>query len=58
LLRVQNFRAILNALGGVLRGEIHYRVRGTVNINAFGMEISKPYEYRGTVPFDISELIF
>lgn len=58
LLRVQNFRAILNALGGVLRGEIPYRVRGTVNINAFGMEISKPYEYRGTVPFDISELIF
>jgi hypothetical protein len=58
IMRINNFKSIINALGGVVRGEIAYRISGTVVIDAFGMEITKPYEYRGAIPFDVSELIF
>lgn len=58
IMRINNFKSIINALGGVVRGEIGYRITGTVVIDAFSMEISKPYEYRGAIPFDVSELIF
>jgi LEA14-like dessication related protein len=58
LLQVNNFKSILQALGGVVKGEIGYEIRGKVNIDALGMEIGKPYEYKGSIPFDISELLF
>lgn len=58
VLKVSNFKSILGALKGVVKGEIGYQVKGTVVIDAFGMEIKKPYEYRGSIPFNLSELIF
>lgn len=58
VMRVSNFRSIINALGGVIKGEIEYKIKGNVVIEAFGMEIRSPYEYMGKIPFDVSELIF
>ena len=57
-LKVSNFKSILGALKGVTKGEIEYKVKGNVIIDAFGMEITKPYEFKGAVPFNLAELIF
>lgn len=54
---ISNLKAIWTALKGALKGEIPYTVKGTVIIDAFGMEIRKPYQYSGTVPISLTEKI-
>lgn len=56
--KISNWRALGAALKGVFQGEIPYRVQGTVMIEAFGLEINKPYNYKGVVPINLSEMVF
>ena len=53
--QVDNFKALWSAIKGAVKGEIPYKVKGSVIIDAFGMEIRKPYEYSGRVPVSISD---
>ena len=47
------------ALGYDLANVILVRTsEGNVIIDAFGMEITKPYEFKGAVPFNLADLIF
>ena len=55
--KVSNFKALWSAIKGIVKGEIPYAVKGTVIIDAFGLEIRKPYEYSGSVPVSISDYI-
>ncbi len=55
--KVSNFKALWSAIKGVIKGEIPYTVKGTVIIDAFGMEIRKPYEYSGSVSVSLSEFL-
>lgn len=55
--KVSNFKALWSAIKGVIKGEIPYTVKGTVIIDAFGMEIRKPYEYSGSVPVSLSDYL-
>ncbi|HPN40881.1 MAG TPA: hypothetical protein PKX36_05060 [Candidatus Cloacimonadota bacterium] len=57
IFKISNFKALWSAVKGVVKGEIPYSVKGTVIIDAFGMEIRKPYQYSGTVPVNLSEFI-
>ena len=57
IFKISNFKALWSAVKGVVKGEIPYTVKGTVIIDAFGMEIRKPYQYSGTVPVNLSEFI-
>lgn len=56
--KINNWRALGAALKGVFQGEIPYRVQGTVMIEAFGLEINKPYNYQGAVPINLSDMVF
>ncbi len=55
--KVSNFKALWSAIKGVIKGEIPYTVKGTVIVDAFGMEIRKPYEYSGSVSVSLSEFL-
>lgn len=55
--KVSNWKSIVGAVKGAVKGEIRYRVQGTVIIDAFGMEIRKPYSYMGSVPVSVSDYL-
>lgn len=55
--QISNFKALWAAIKGAVKGEIPYKVKGTVIIDAFGMEIRKPYEYSGSVPVSLSDFL-
>lgn len=57
-LEINNFKSLVEAFKGAVQGEIDYKVKGNVLIDAFGMEIKKPYEFKGSIPFNLQELIF
>lgn len=57
-LEINNFKSLVEAVKGAVKGEIDYKVKGTVIIDAFGMEIKNPYEFKGSIPFNLQELIF
>lgn len=57
IFKISNFKALWSAIKGAVKGEIPYTVKGTVIIDAFGMEIRKPYQYSGVVPVSLSEFI-
>jgi len=56
--KISNWRALSAAFKGVFQGEIPYGVKGTLVIEAFGLQINKPYEYKGSIPINLSDLIF
>ncbi len=56
--RINNWKAIVNAVKGVLNGEINYKVEGDVKLDAYGIEIERPYSYQDMISINISELIF
>jgi LEA14-like dessication related protein len=56
--KINNWRALSAAFKGVFKGEIPYSVKGTLVIEAFGLQISKPYEYKGKIPINLTDLIF
>lgn len=55
--KLSNLKSILGAVSGALKGEISYTVKGKVLIDALGMEVSRPYEYKGTLPINIWDLL-
>ncbi len=55
--QISNFKALWSAIKGAVKGEIPYKVKGTVIIDAFGMEIRKPYQYTGSVPVSLSDFL-
>lgn len=55
--KVSNFKSVIGAVKGAFKGEISYEVKGNVVIEAFGLEIKKPYSYKGLVPVSISDVI-
>ncbi len=57
IFKISNFKSLWSAIKGAVKGEIPYTVKGTVIIDAFGMEIRKPYQYSGIVPVNLSEFI-
>ncbi len=57
IFKLSNLKSILGAVSGALKGEISYTVKGKVMIDALGMEISRPYEYKGTLPLSIWDIL-
>ena len=55
--KVSNFKSIVGAVKGALSGEISYAVQGDVQIEAFGMDFSQPYGYKGEIPVSLSDII-
>lgn len=56
--KVNNWKTVVNAVKGVLNGEIAYQVRGEAQIEAYGMKLSSPYNYQDQININLSELIF
>lgn len=56
--KINNWKAIVNAVKGVLNGEIRYEVTGRVQIDAYGIQIERPYSYSDMIAINISELVF
>ena len=57
IFNLSNLKSILGAVSGVFKGEISYSVKGNVLIDAMGMEVNRPYEYKGSLPVSIWELL-
>lgn len=57
IFKLSNLKSILGAVSGVFKGEIAYTVKGKVMIDAMGMQIDRPYEYKGSLPISIWELL-
>lgn len=57
IFKLSNLKSILGALKGVFKGEVAYTVKGKVMIDAMGMEINRPYEYKGSLPLNIWGLL-
>ncbi|MDY0151652.1 MAG: hypothetical protein RBS43_05215 [Candidatus Cloacimonas sp.] len=55
--KLSNLKSILGAVTGVFKGEIAYTVKGKVMIDAMGMQIDRPYEYKGSLPLSLWELL-
>ncbi|PKN73011.1 MAG: hypothetical protein CVU50_04445 [Candidatus Cloacimonetes bacterium HGW-Cloacimonetes-3] len=55
--KLSNFKSAIGAVSGVFKGEVAYTVKGKVIIDALGMEVVRPYEYKGSIPLSLWELI-
>lgn len=55
--QLSNLKSVLGAVKGVFKGEIAYTVKGRVLIEAFGMDIVHPYEFSGSIPVSLWELL-
>ncbi|MBW6514838.1 MAG: hypothetical protein K0B87_08810 [Candidatus Syntrophosphaera sp.] len=56
--KINNWKAIVNAVKGAFKGEIEYEVNGKVKIDAYGLEIDQPFTYGDLIYINVSELIF
>jgi len=56
--KINNWKAIINAVKGAFKGEIEYQVDGNVQIDAYGLEIDQPFSYGDMIYINVSELIF
>jgi len=57
IINLSNLKSLFGAVKGAFKGEIAYQVKGNVLIDAFGMEISNPYEFSDTIPVNIWDLL-
>jgi len=57
IFKLSNLKSIFGAVKGVFKGEVAYTVKGKVLIDAMGMEVNRPYEYKGSIPMNIWELL-
>lgn len=57
IFKLSNLKSIFGAVKGVFSGEVAYTVKGKVMIDAMGMEIIRPYEYKGSIPLNLWELL-
>lgn len=58
LFKISNWKAVVNAVKGVLNGEISYEVNGRVQIDAYGLDFERAYRYGDKISINISELLF
>lgn len=54
---LSNLKSLVGAAKGAFKGEIAYTVKGTVIIDALGMQLSNPYEFNGKIPLSIWDLL-
>jgi len=54
---LSNLKSIVGAAKGAFKGEIAYTVKGTVILDAMGMELKNPYEFSGQIPVSIWDLL-
>jgi LEA14-like dessication related protein len=54
---LSSLKSAFGALKGVFKGEVKYNVRGKIIIEAMGMEIKAPYEYAGSIPLIVWDLL-
>jgi len=57
IFKLSNLKSVLGAVSGALKGEIRYTVKGKVLIDALGMEVKRPYEYKGSLPVNLWDLL-
>lgn len=57
ILNLSNLKSLFGAVKGAFKGEIAYQVKGKILIDAFGMEISNPYEFSDSIPVNIWDLL-
>ncbi len=55
--KLSNFKSVFGAVSGVFKGEVAYTVKGKVMVNALGMDIVRPYDYKGSIPLSLWELL-
>jgi LEA14-like dessication related protein len=55
--QLANLRSVWEAVKGAFKGDVNYTVKGTILIDAMGMELSAPYEYCGSVPISVWKLL-
>ncbi len=55
--KVSNWKSIVNAVKGAVKGEISYEVKGNVVIEGYGLKITKPYSYKGSIPVSLSDYL-
>jgi hypothetical protein len=44
-------------LKGIFTGEVNYEVKGKILIEAMGMDIEAPYEYLGSIPLSMWDIL-
>ncbi|MDD3524757.1 MAG: hypothetical protein PHQ41_08705 [Candidatus Cloacimonetes bacterium] len=54
---LSNLKSVFGAVKGAFKGEVKYQVKGKILIDAMGMELSAPYEYRGAIPISVWDLL-
>ncbi len=52
-----NLRSVSGALKGIFTGEVNYEVKGKILIEAMGMDIEAPYEYLGSIPLSMWDIL-
>lgn len=55
--KLSNVKSVLGAIAGMFKGEVAYTVKGKVMIDALGMEVNRPYNYNGSIPLSIWDLL-
>jgi len=55
--KLSNVKSVLGAIAGVFKGEVAYTVKGKVMLDALGMEVNRPYEYKGSIPLSIWDVL-
>ncbi|MCB5279097.1 MAG: hypothetical protein LHW59_06210 [Candidatus Cloacimonetes bacterium] len=54
---LSNLKSAFGAVKGVFKGEVKYTVKGTILIDAMGLDMSTPYEYEGSIPLSMWDLL-
>ncbi len=55
--QLSNLKSVVSATKGLFKGGIDYEVRGTIQVQAMGIDLEIPYAYFGVIPISIWELI-
>lgn len=54
---LSNLKSLFGATKGAFKGEIVYTVKGTIILDAIGMELKNPYEFSGKIPVSLWDLL-
>jgi LEA14-like dessication related protein len=54
---LSNLKSLFGATKGAFKGEIQYTVKGTIILDAIGMELKNPFEFSGKIPVSIWDLL-
>lgn len=56
--KLNNWKSLVSAVKGALNGEVAYEVKGKIQLEAYGMQFEHPFNYKDSIPVNLSELIF